>query len=53
MPRTYASFVGVADVASRRLVILVGVDTLRADVTRGKVAAAVFARIVQRLAPKR
>jgi beta-lactamase regulating signal transducer with metallopeptidase domain len=60
----YASFVGVADVAGRRIVALVGVETLRTDVNGGtaslqvpygaqpsgpSTAAPAFARLVMRL----
>jgi len=45
----YASFVGVADVRGRRIVALVGVETLRDDVYGGGTAAPAFARLVARL----
>jgi cell division protein FtsI/penicillin-binding protein 2 len=60
----YASFVGVADVSGRRIVALVGVETLRTDVNGGtttlqvpygaqpsgpSTAAPAFARLVMRL----
>ncbi|MBL0215383.1 MAG: hypothetical protein IPQ07_16045 [Myxococcales bacterium] len=46
--QTYASFVGVADLPSRRLVMLVGLQ-LRTDLSGGKTAAPAFARLVTRL----
>ena len=45
----YASFVGVADVPGRRIVALVGVETLRDDVYGGQTAAPAFAHLVSRL----
>jgi beta-lactamase regulating signal transducer with metallopeptidase domain len=47
--RTYASFIGIADLPSRRIVALVGIQTPRDDVYGGKDAAPVFARLVSRL----
>jgi beta-lactamase regulating signal transducer with metallopeptidase domain len=46
---TYASFVGVADVTGRRIVALVGVETLREDVSGGQAAAPAFAHLVSQL----
>ncbi len=47
---TYASFIGVADLPSRRIVALVGVQgTTRDNLWGGKAAAPVFARLVRRL----
>jgi cell division protein FtsI (penicillin-binding protein 3) len=46
---TYASFVGIADVGGRRLVALVGAETLRDHASGGETAAPVFARLVTRL----
>jgi cell division protein FtsI (penicillin-binding protein 3) len=47
--RTYASFIGVADLPGRRVVALVGVETRRDDVSGGSAAAPAFARLVARL----
>ncbi len=47
--RTYASFVGVADLPSKRLVMLVGIQLSRADLSGGKTAAPAFAHLVTRL----
>jgi len=47
---TYASFIGVADLPSRRLVALVGIEAATRDgLTGGAAAAPVFARLVARL----
>ncbi len=46
---TYASFIGIADLPERRVVILVGVVAPREDMSGGKVAAPAFARIVSRV----
>jgi beta-lactamase regulating signal transducer with metallopeptidase domain len=45
---TYASFIGIADLPARRVVALVGVDTLRDDVM-GSNSAAAFADLITRL----
>jgi beta-lactamase regulating signal transducer with metallopeptidase domain len=45
----YASFVGIADLAGRRIVALVGVETLHEDVSGPSTAAPAFARFVSRL----
>jgi cell division protein FtsI (penicillin-binding protein 3) len=50
--RTYASFIGVADLPSRRVVVLVGIETTRSDLSGGKAAAPVFARLVKRMLAK-
>jgi cell division protein FtsI (penicillin-binding protein 3) len=47
--RTYASFIGVADLPSRRLVALVGVQASRDDMSGGEAAAPVFARLMKRV----
>jgi cell division protein FtsI (penicillin-binding protein 3) len=48
--RTYATFVGIADLPSRRIVALVGIQSPpRDDVYGGKAAAPAFARLVSRL----
>lgn len=46
---TYASFVGIAQLPSRRVVALVGVDTLRHDLSGGQVAAPAFAQLITKL----
>jgi cell division protein FtsI (penicillin-binding protein 3) len=46
---TYASFIGIADLPRGRVVALVGVDTLRTDVSGGSIAAPAFARLISRL----
>jgi cell division protein FtsI (penicillin-binding protein 3) len=46
---TYASFVGIADLPKRRVVILVGVETRREGASGGAVAAPAFARLVGKL----
>ncbi len=50
--RTYASFIGVAELPSRRVVVLVGIEAARGDLSGGKTAAPVFARLVKRMLPK-
>jgi beta-lactamase regulating signal transducer with metallopeptidase domain len=45
--RTYASFIGVADLPSRRIVALVGIQAARDDLSGGEAAAPVFARLVK------
>jgi cell division protein FtsI/penicillin-binding protein 2 len=50
--RTYASFIGVADFPARRIVVLVGIVAARGDLTGGKAAAPVFARLVTRMLAK-
>jgi beta-lactamase regulating signal transducer with metallopeptidase domain len=50
--RTYASFIGVADLPSRRIVALVGIEGSRDDLSGGKAAAPVFARLVKRIRAK-
>ena len=50
--RTYASFVGVADLPSGRIVALVGIETSRTDLYGGKAAAPAFARLVNRIRVK-
>ncbi len=45
----YASFIGVADLPARRIVALVGIDGSRDDLSGGKAAAPVFARLVKRI----
>jgi beta-lactamase regulating signal transducer with metallopeptidase domain len=47
--RTYASFIGVADLPSRRIVALVGIEAARDDVGGPTAAAPAFARLVKRL----
>jgi beta-lactamase regulating signal transducer with metallopeptidase domain len=47
--RTYASFIGVADLPSGRIVALVGIETSRDDLSGGKAAAPAFARLVKRI----
>jgi beta-lactamase regulating signal transducer with metallopeptidase domain len=47
--RTYASFIGVADLPSRRIVALVGVEGSRDGLYGAKAAAPVFARLVKRI----
>jgi cell division protein FtsI (penicillin-binding protein 3) len=48
--RTYASFIGVADLPSRRIVALVGIQApSRDDLYGGKAAAPAFARLVKRI----
>jgi beta-lactamase regulating signal transducer with metallopeptidase domain len=47
--RTYASFIGVADLPSHRVVALVGIQGARNDLWGGKAAAPVFARLVERI----
>ena len=46
---TYASFIGIANLPARRVVALVGVETLRSDVSGGEAAAPAFARLIARL----
>jgi len=46
---TYASFIGIADLPGRRVVVLVGVETLRDGVSGGQAAAPAFARLIGRL----
>lgn len=46
---TYASFIGIADLPTRRVVILVGIEASREDMSGGKAAAPAFARIVSRV----
>jgi beta-lactamase regulating signal transducer with metallopeptidase domain len=46
---TYASFVGVAQLPSRRVIALVGVDTLQRDRSGGSVAAPAFAQLIGKL----
>jgi len=47
--RTYASFIGVADLPSRRIVALVGIQASRDDMYSGNSAAPAFARLVKRI----
>jgi beta-lactamase regulating signal transducer with metallopeptidase domain len=48
--RTYASFVGVADLPARRVVVLVGVEApLRDGMSGGNAAAPAFARLVTQI----
>ncbi|HEY8042051.1 MAG TPA: penicillin-binding transpeptidase domain-containing protein [Polyangiaceae bacterium] len=47
--RTYASFVGVADLPSRRIVALVGIQASRDDMYSGNSAAPAFAGLVKRI----
>jgi len=47
--RTYASFIGIADLPSRRIVALVGIQAPRDDLSGGEAAAPVFARLVKRI----
>jgi cell division protein FtsI/penicillin-binding protein 2 len=47
--RTYASFIGVADLPSRRIVALVGIAASRDDLHGGDSAAPAFARLVKRI----
>jgi beta-lactamase regulating signal transducer with metallopeptidase domain len=48
--RTYASFIGIADLPSRRIVALVGIEAASRDELGGPTAAApAFARLVKRL----
>jgi cell division protein FtsI (penicillin-binding protein 3) len=46
---TYASFIGVADLPSRRIVALVGIGGSRDDMSGGDAAAPAFARLVKRI----
>jgi cell division protein FtsI/penicillin-binding protein 2 len=46
---TYASFIGIADLPSRRIVALVGVQASRDDLYGGRAAAPAFARLVKRI----
>ena len=51
---TYASFIGIADLPrgaspARRVVALVGIESLRDDVYGGEAAAPAFARLITRL----
>jgi cell division protein FtsI (penicillin-binding protein 3) len=46
---TYASFIGVADLASGRLVLLVGIAAVRDKFYGGDAAAPSFARLVRRI----
>jgi beta-lactamase regulating signal transducer with metallopeptidase domain len=46
---TYGSFIGMVDLPSRRLVILVGIAAVRDKLYGGNSAAPAFARIVKRL----
>jgi cell division protein FtsI (penicillin-binding protein 3) len=50
--RTYASFVGVADLPTGRVVALVGIEAARDDMSGGSAAAPVFARLVGHLLAK-
>ncbi len=45
----YASFVGFAQLPSRRVIALVGVDTLQRDLSGGSVAAPAFAQLIGKL----
>jgi beta-lactamase regulating signal transducer with metallopeptidase domain len=47
--RAYASFIGVADLPSRRIVALVGIEAARDDLYGGNSAAPAFARLVKRI----
>jgi membrane carboxypeptidase/penicillin-binding protein len=48
--RTYASFIGIADLSSRRIVALVGIEAApRDDLYGGNSAAPAFARLVKRI----
>jgi beta-lactamase regulating signal transducer with metallopeptidase domain len=48
--RTYASFIGIADLPSRRIVVLVGIEALPRDgLYGGNAAAPAFARVVKRI----
>jgi beta-lactamase regulating signal transducer with metallopeptidase domain len=48
--RTYASFIGIADLPSRRIVVLVGIETPPRDgLYGGNAAAPAFARVVKHL----
>ena len=48
--RTYASFIGIADLPSRRIVALVGIEAApRDDMYGGNSAAPAFARLVKRI----
>ena len=49
---TYASFIGVADLPGRRVVVLVGLQAARDDLAGGKTAAPTFARLVKRLSAR-
>jgi len=46
---TYGSFIGTADLPSRRLVILVGIAAVREELYGGSSAAPAFARLVKRI----
>jgi beta-lactamase regulating signal transducer with metallopeptidase domain len=46
---TYASFIGVADLPSRRIVALVGIEASRDDMSGGNSCAPVFAQLVKRI----
>lgn len=50
--RTYASFIGIADLRWRRIVVLVGIEASRDDMSGGSAAAPVFARLVTRFAAR-
>jgi cell division protein FtsI (penicillin-binding protein 3) len=48
--QTYASFIGIADLPSRRIVTLVGIQASQsAHLSGGKAAAPAFARLVKRV----
>jgi cell division protein FtsI (penicillin-binding protein 3) len=48
--RTYASFIGIADLPARRIVALVGIEAPpRDDLYGGHSAAPAFARLVKRI----
>ncbi len=47
--RTYASFIGIADLPSRRIVALVGIAAPRDDLYGGNSAAPAFARLVKHI----
>jgi beta-lactamase regulating signal transducer with metallopeptidase domain len=47
--RTYATFIGVADLSARRIVAVVGIETSRNDVSGGEIAAPAFARLIAQI----